>query len=249
MFWSGDISDKVYFAIMSFLYTQDLRLHINDYGDCSPQIWIWLHLSSRNAMPDQEKQLHEHIRDNPWSSPFLHPRLSPFVQFKLWNTKEQIEHISELRSAEFLVNMTEPASSGPSMMGSAHAEQYDHDAVVLSDLARFLLCHRYGGIYVDADVIFLRDWTELLNAPWAFAYRWSRLPAYNTAIIHLRRGSALGSWLLLRAMAHKMDLHPMAVTRYLMEAGLDPLLVRLPDALFDPAWLNVSLLSCINTTL
>lgn len=34
------------------------------------------------------------------------------------------------------------------------------------------------------------------------------------------------------------DFHPMTVSRYLKEAHLEGLLLRLPDALFDSAWLN-----------
>jgi WD repeat and SOF domain-containing protein 1 len=123
--------------------------------------------------------------------------------------------------------------------GSRSQEAYDRASVALSDIARFVLCHRFGGVYLDADVILLRDWAELLRCPSAFAYRWSRLDAYNTAVLRLRRGSALGSFILRAARAQRLDLHPMAISRYLREAGLDLLLARLPDALFDPAWLNV----------
>jgi WD repeat and SOF domain-containing protein 1 len=35
-----------------------------------------------------------------------------------------------------------------------------------------------------------------------------------------------------------MDFHPMTVSRYLAEAKLDKLLFRVPDALFDPAFLT-----------
>jgi alpha-N-acetylglucosamine transferase len=42
-------------------------------------------------------------------------------------------------------------------------------------MARFVLCHRFGGIYLDADTLLLRDFEELFNYPGAFAYRWSRM--------------------------------------------------------------------------
>jgi WD repeat and SOF domain-containing protein 1 len=115
---------------------------------------------------------------------------------------------------------------------------YDTMSVVLSDTARWLLLHRYGGVYLDADTLLLRDWEELWGYRGAFAYRWSRLPYYNTAILKMNKGSALGTFLLRTALRNGMDLHPMTIWRYVKDAGLEWLLYRLPDALFDPAWLN-----------
>jgi DDB1- and CUL4-associated factor 13 len=247
MFWAGPITDKVYFLLLSFLFTQDLQLDLKEEeaSPCRPQMWCWIHQPSSTNLSDRSDwQLRRELLSNPWSAPFLHPRFAAVIKFKMWDTKEQLHAVPELkpswhilRDAVFQGEQT--ASIGPSMMDSSHAEKYDHSSVVLSDLARFVLCHRFGGVYVDVDVIFLRDWSELLRAPWAFAYRWSRLPAYNTAVLRLRRGSALGTFILRTALAHGFNLHPMAVTRYLADAGLNPLLAQLPDALFDPAWLNV----------
>lgn len=115
---------------------------------------------------------------------------------------------------------------------------------------------RFGGIYLDADTLFLRDWEELWGWKGAFAYRWSRLEKYNTAVLHLNKGSALGTFLFRTALKNDLgrlsdevvenivtltpilDFHPMTVSRYLKEAHLEGLLLRLPDALFDSAWLG-----------
>jgi WD repeat and SOF domain-containing protein 1 len=245
MFWAGPLTDKIYFTILSFLFTQDLQLHVTAEraAPCRPQLWIWMHILSNSTMRTREDNLRNMLSFNPWSAPFLHPRFSNTIQFKIWNTMEQLKAIPELAQSWDLLDHANfsDEDAAPSMMDSSHAENYDHVSVILSDLARFVLCHRFGGVYVDADVIFLRDWAELLRAPWAFTYRWSRLPAYNTAVLRLRRGSALGSFILRSALLHDLNLHPMAITRYLTDAGLDPMLARLPDALFDPAWLNVRL--------
>ena len=123
-------------------------------------------------------------------------------------------------------------------VGSQSQETYDRLSVILSDMVRFVLCHRFGGIYLDADTLLLRDWEELWGWKGAFAYRWSRLPSYNTAILRLNKGSALGSFLFKTALKNKLDFHPMTVSRYLKDAHLEELLTMLPDALFDPAWLN-----------
>ena len=124
-------------------------------------------------------------------------------------------------------------------VGSASESDIDRLSVVLSDMARFLLTHRFGGIYVDADTIFLRDWEELWNYRGQFAYRWSWHQKYNTAVLKLHKGSALSTFLFKTALENKLDFHPMTVSRYLQDAGLEKLLFRIPDALFDPAWLNM----------
>lgn len=124
-------------------------------------------------------------------------------------------------------------------VGSASESDYDRLSVVLSDMARFILTYRFGGIYLDADTLFLRDWEELWNYRGQFAYRWSWHQKYNTAILKLHKGSALSTFLFKAALENGLDFHPMTVSRYLKDAGLDRLLVRIPDALFDPAWLNM----------
>ncbi|KZP16846.1 glycosyltransferase family 32 protein [Athelia psychrophila] len=124
-------------------------------------------------------------------------------------------------------------------VGSQSAETVDKLSTVMSDIARFLLCHRYGGVYLDADNLLLRDWEELWGWKGAFAYRWSRLPGYNTAILRMHKHSAIGSFLFRTALKNDLDFHPMTITKYFNDAHLQDLLFRVPDALFDPAFLSV----------
>lgn len=80
-------------------------------------------------------------------------------------------------------------------------------------------------------------------------------PQYNTAVLHMNKGSALGSFLFKTALKNELDFHPMTIryaeplpffeadidhtpSRYLKDAQMEGLLLRLPDALFDSAWLN-----------
>ncbi|THV07675.1 hypothetical protein K435DRAFT_772530 [Dendrothele bispora CBS 962.96] len=208
------------------------------------------------------------LRSNPWASPFLHPRFKDVIRFRLWNTTEQLDGVPELkdewRSLESLfnsgghvINVPKSQQSGEvqdatdlsssfkrddddpiSRTGSKSSASYDRLSVILSDMARFILCHRFGGIYLDVDTLFLRDWEELWGWKGAFAYRWSRLERYNTAVLHLNKGSALGTFLFRTALKNDLDFHPITVSRYLKDAHLEGLLLRVPDALFDPAWLN-----------
>ncbi|KAJ6588431.1 glycosyltransferase family 32 protein [Mycena capillaripes] len=133
---------------------------------------------------------------------------------------------------------TKPEDDMIHRTGSKSSTEYDRLSVILSDMARFVLCHRFGGVYLDADTILLRDWEELWGWKGAFAYRWSRLEKYNTAVLRMNRGSALGTFLFRTALRNGLDFHPMTVSRYTKDAYLEGLLLRLPDALFDGAWLN-----------
>lgn len=264
MFWTGPFTDKPYVAILSFLYTQNLHLNmqegLSDVNICRPQLWLWINPGPAASVPNSgaERDMMKNLAASEWSSPFLHSRFKDIIHFRLWNTTEQLDATPELanewrtiplfRSQGKVVNIPKlnPGEAliqqgGDDMLrrlGSKSASSYDRMSVILSDMARFVLCHRYGGIYLDTDTILLRDWEELFGWKGAFAYRWSRIPTYNTAVLRMNRRSALGTFIIRTALRNGLDFHPMSVHSYIQDAALDGLLLRLPDALFDPAWLN-----------
>ncbi|KAL7285220.1 hypothetical protein ACG7TL_000313 [Trametes sanguinea] len=271
MFWTGPFTDKPYLALLSFLYTQNLGLHLDPEHDdptiCRPKFWLWINPGPAASVPNPTavRDMFEQLKSNPWASPFLHPRFKDVIQFKLWNTTEQLDGVPELKdewralrdtlfnSGGVVEKIPQPVDSSTTegegsskaeeddkvnRVGSKSPSSYDRLSVILSDMARFILCHRFGGIYLDADTILLRDWEELWGWKGAFAYRWSRLERYNTAVLKLNKGSALGTFLFRTALKNGLDFHPMTVSRYTKDAALEPLLLRLPDALFDSAWLN-----------
>ncbi|KZS96140.1 hypothetical protein SISNIDRAFT_473521 [Sistotremastrum niveocremeum HHB9708] len=292
MFWTGPFTDKPYLALLSFLFTQNLGLHL-PIGTplpkvCRPKFWLWINPGPAASVPNPSAvhDMFDTLAANPWSSPFLHPRFKDVIEFKLWNTTEQLDNIPEIKdewrdfektlfnSGGYVINVPQEAkqaaldnnkeddplegareetkASDPSptnvakggddnmfdRLGSKSASSYDRLSVILSDMARFILCHRFGGTYLDADTLLLRDWEELWGWKGAFAYRWSRLEKYNTAVLRLNKGSALGTFLFRTALRNGLDFHPMTVSRYTKDAYLEGLLLRLPDALFDSAWLN-----------
>ncbi|KAJ7594629.1 hypothetical protein C8J56DRAFT_1122695 [Mycena floridula] len=264
MYWTGVFTDKPYLSILSFLYTQNLELHLPEgaasASSCSPQLWLWINPVPAAAIPHEtaEDDLFDQLRTSVWASPFLHSRFKKNIQFKFWNTTEQLDSVAELkddwRNVETLFFSGGQSISIPlrqykhslsgkddltNRTGSKSFQSYDRLSVVMSDVARFILCHRFGGIYLDADTIFLRDWEELWGWKGAFAYRWSYHDKYNTAVLRLRKGSALGTLLLRTALKNDFDFHPMSVSNYLRDARMEELLYRLPDALFDSAWLNM----------
>ncbi|KAJ6497769.1 glycosyltransferase family 32 protein [Mycena sanguinolenta] len=256
MYWTGPFTDKPYLAVLSFLFTQNTGLHrAGEEGidSCTPQLWIWINPGpaaelSESASSDLFKQL----KGSPWAAPFLHPRFKNTIHFKMWNTVKQLDGISETRDdwrskktlfksgPEGVVAVGSDVNNGlVNRTGSQSANEYDKLSVIMSDIARFILCHKFGGIYVDADTLFLRDWEEMWGWKGAFAYRWSFHDKYNTAVLRLRKGSALGHFLLRTSVKNGFDFHPFEITKYLKEARLDSLLTRLPDAMFDGAWLNM----------
>ncbi|KAI6047722.1 hypothetical protein EDC04DRAFT_2863911 [Pisolithus marmoratus] len=286
LFWTGPFTDKPYLALLSFLFTQNLGLHLKDNSEvnvCRPEFWLWINPGPAASVPNPNAlgDMFEQLKTNPWAAPFLHPRFKDVIKFKLWNTTEQLDGVPEIKNewrelretlfnsgghiinvpaekqqtsssiAEEASNTTnidaKPSATGSdksdeddmlNRLGSKSSSSYDRLSVILSDMARFVLCHRFGGIYLDADTILLRDWEELWGWKGAFAYRWSRLKKYNTAVLRMNKNSALGSFLFRTALKNGLDFHPMTVSRYTKDAYLEGLLLRLPDALFDSAWLN-----------
>ncbi|KAI0348387.1 hypothetical protein BDW22DRAFT_83853 [Trametopsis cervina] len=242
MFWEGAFTDKPYMAILSFLYTQNLGLHFDraierPLGACTPQLWLWIHQrawADTHAPNEWERVMLAELTANEWATPFLHPRFGDVVKFKVWNGEQMLQDTPELHDdwpTKRSHSKRSPASP-PAL--------YDTASVAFSDTVRFVLLHKYGGIYLDVDLLFLRDMSELWGYPSAFAYRWSRLPdRYNTAVLRLHRGSALGTWLLRTAHQNGMGFHPIRVSRYVEDAEMRGLLVQAPVALFDPAWLMV----------
>jgi WD repeat and SOF domain-containing protein 1 len=268
MFWAGPFTDKPYMALLSFLFTQNVRINLHeeqpDATVCRPQFWMWINPGPAAAVPNPSAlhDMFEQLKSNAWASPFLHPRFKDVIKFRMWNTTEQLDGVPEIKEDWRMfkedmfnsgghiipipkkdVSVSEKVQSKDddnmvNRVGSKSATSYDRLSVVLSDMARFVLCHRFGGIYLDADTIFLRDWEELWGWKGAFAYRWSRLENYNTAVLRMHRNSALGTFIFRTALKNGLDFHPMSITNYLKHAQLEGLLLRLPDALFDSAWLN-----------
>ncbi|KAF8343171.1 uncharacterized protein EI90DRAFT_836764 [Cantharellus anzutake] len=282
IFWAGPFTDTPYITILSFLFTQNVDLHLR-LGAlprpriCRPQLWIWMDPGPAASVPNPHAQrdMYDALAKNPWSLPLLHPRFEDVVKFKLWNTTEQLDGVSEINdewraSGGSLFNPDGHVYEVPRDEEEGTPSVSAHDATknsvstndamprtkkggiyeflsssasqrsdrIHSDMARFVLCHRFGGIYLDADTIFLRDWEELWGWRGAFAYQWSRWEKYNTAVLRMHRSSALGSFLFRTALKNNFDFHPTAVSKYVREAMLEGILSRLPDALFDPASLN-----------
>ena len=103
--------------------------------------------------------------------------------------------------------------------------------------ARLLILLKFGGVWFDLDVLFLRRWTRCSCAyPRAFAYAWPHMPYPNNAVLFAPRAD---DETILRTVAHltaKKKGFSFQQARFTYNSPV-PLLV-LPSEWFDPAWVH-----------
>lgn len=90
-------------------------------------------------------------------------------------------------------------AKGTVLEGWAGLHTQDNKAYLDADLFRILVLNRYGGLYVDTDVVALRDFAPLLTHEWAYQWggwrnRWPKSADHakrlNNAVMRMRPGSA-----------------------------------------------------------
>ena len=108
-----------------------------------------------------------------------------------------------------------------------------------SDFFRILMLYKYGGFYIDFDVLILRDLSPLTR--YDFLYQWGSIPnenMINGAIMHLIKGSECNNAMtdvLIRRNAIPGGLH-WASDLYLECKSMRDDLVIFPSALFNADW-------------
>lgn len=85
-----------------------------------------------------------------------------------------------------------------------------------SDMVRFVALSQYGGIYIDADTVLLRDFSPYFCVQ--FSGRWGISNYYNTAPLGLHKNSTLARLLTNLSVLHNYNFHPMLMGFYLKEA-------------------------------
>lgn len=161
----------------------------------------------------------------------IYKKFSPKnIEFKKWDTKEQLD--------------SDPLYKGWENIMSGHS------SVSFSDLVRFVVLNRYGGMYMDGDVLFLRDMRPLYHSGIDFSYKWSFKSEYNTAVLRLRANGTTSRKIISQAMLNKMNFHPFEIKNYLLantSVSLDTAttksiynsqLYMYSVPLFDPLWLK-----------
>lgn len=102
----------------------------------------------------------------------------------------------------------------------------------VGDVARFILLHKFGGLYVDIDTIFLRDMQPFFD--YEFAYKWSIIDGFNTAVLRLFPRSNVSAIIIDRAKTTRSayTFYPTAIHTYALPNNF----YRLPCAFFDAIW-------------
>lgn len=127
--------------------------------------------------------------------------------------------------------------------------------VSYSDAVRFLVLHRFGGIYTDGDVLHLRSLDAL--AHYNFVYEWSFVKkGMNTAVFGAAKKSAFTGAVIQAALSTAVSMnattgnvtfdarkftsvfHPLAVLRRI-PPNITARVEALPSIPFDPMWLTV----------
>lgn len=116
--------------------------------------------------------------------------------------------------------------------------------VAVSDAMRFVVLHLHGGVYLDMDVLLLRDMRPLLlpdpqTGQHSFAERWAaHAPPgdYNTAVMSLTANSSLSSYLLRGGVRMGLNFHPRVIGRMAWKDGRNEELLMLESAAVDPVW-------------
>ena len=124
----------------------------------------------------------------------------------------------------------------------------NRNLVALSDLIRFAVLYKYPGIYTDGDTIYLKDMRFLWYVN--FAYRWSHLNSYNTAVIGFNKDLNPSINNLLNVVIKNSTIeglifgfHPQLVSTFIvslnsLKTTFDfDLLLNLHLYFFDAAWL------------
>ncbi len=99
-----------------------------------------------------------------------------------------------------------------------------------ADAFRILILHKYGGIYFDLDIMFLRDISNFLDRE--FIYCWEKQPYGNNAIIHLNKQDTLLQ--LHKIVKENNSFQPWFIFNY---ANKLKNVWTFPTAYFDPLWL------------
>lgn len=171
---------------------------------------------------DEENGFSSHLQ-NTYIKPLL-----PFITVKKFNPLQEAKNtfLDEQISKNFLLRMRKN-----------NFLRNTKNLAAQSDMFRVLILHKYGGIYFDLDVLFLRDFQILLNCyPLdEFCYAWSAEPHANSAILKINKGSNNSKNLISKSVNAK-SFHPARIFPF-NDRRIDVLCF--PCAFFDPYWLSL----------
>ncbi|KAL9098783.1 MAG: hypothetical protein Q9163_005619 [Psora crenata] len=245
-YWTGPATWRVELFIKAYLYTQNLF--------CS-RLWIWLDGDTDSLAID--KMLHR----DPLFQRFHALLDNEYIVLKKWTFPQRIPlpRASHAIDTSHLYKPSYQNANGEVAVADGVIQDVSgmlwlvpdtiHKAVStptqMSDFVRFFVLHLHGGVYLDMDVLLLRDLRPLLlpkpasgNAlqP-AWAEQWVERCSpddINTAVLSLPANSSLTSYVLRGGLRMGMNFHPRIIGRMLWKVGRGSELAVLHNAVFDP---------------
>ena len=194
VFWRGPITDKLSLNAHAFLFTQQLK---------RARLHLWIDSADLPGGVPEDYLLNE------FAAPLVQEPLSRYITFHAW---DQIAELAYSYGGTATDGPLENNSDGDKEDNYNDKDQGpaptfgDVKPVALSDEARFLILNRNGGVYLDADVVLLRDMSPFYDSGIEFAYEWSNTRMYNTAILRLFPGSSVARRILDGAKAREADI-------------------------------------------
>ena len=250
-YWTGPATWRFELFLKAYLYTQNLS--------CS-QLWIWLDTDidplafDKMLYHDPLFQRFNALVDNDyivlqkWKLPdrIPLPRGSGAIDTaSLYRPRKTDQH-GEVVVADGVIQ----DASGMLWLVPDPIHKTVSTPTQVSDFVRFLVLHLHGGVYLDLDMMLLRDLRPLLlpnrstgNAVQpAWAEQWVELCSpsdYNTAVLSLPANSSLTSYLLRGGLRMGMNFHPRIIGRMLWKDGRNDELTMLHTSVFDPLVTNL----------
>jgi len=240
-YWTGHATWRLEIFVKSYLYTQNIP--------CS-RLYIWL---------DEDR--HPRAIENMLSKDPLFARFLPLVErgdivLKSWKFPSRIPLPKQEDNTDgmgYYATPLTPNRKGERIVADGLIEDADGQQWLVltpkqmtflpqavSDAVRFVVLHLHGGVYLDMDILLLRDMRPLLLPKvHNFAERWAAHPHpgdYNTAVLSLSANSSLSSYLLRGGVRMGLNFHPRVLGRMAWKDGRDRELLMLETAAFDPIW-------------
>lgn len=103
-----------------------------------------------------------------------------------------------------------------------------------ADGFRMWVLNKFGGIWFDLDILFLRDLGGLISKG-EFVYAWEKQNFANNAVIYLKKGSSVNEYLASKVVK-KHSTQPWCLFAYSDKKLAD--ITVYPSDLFDPLWLG-----------
>lgn len=112
--------------------------------------------------------------------------------------------------------------------------KWDRILPFVADDFRIVCLYKYGGLYFDLDIMFVKDLIPLLMRG-EFVYAWENQPFANNALLYFRKESYLINIIAKEMIKHKSS-QPWILFKY-KNLKLASLIVY-PCSMFDPLWVG-----------